>query len=525
MVVQSNSILILPEQGLFKECCAVLREALLPSVSFMGAFSYILQVVFKNDFLGLVPYFLLMILAVCSFSFLRTNFFSSLNGVDVSLGLLSFAIAAHVIVGLIFRNYSLFDGRHALLYVGGLGIYLYISRIARDSEIRASLWAIGLVAILISTHWIFEIYTQKLFGKLSYYAGLKNEYLLMRALKDGNNPALYSLSSVFVDPLERANGLMSVYRQTAAVVAMGAFSVVALLYGVGARWSQIALSVFLIVLTIGGSQMAFLSYVFLIPIIIYFLLKNNSPLKLFLKTAVLYSSPVIFLITVSFFSWGKPFVDVVVADKMGRLKNLAFITTAPSGTPQVDHTQLPKTPKIKEPVSKEPANNLVNQQLGINKQAGQKLAFRAEIPIYFHIYYGNLIGFLGYLEHSSVSAIFGEGPKSQVYHRGSDVGLFEFVATAGIPLATLFFVGCIFALFSAWKLLKRDELPQIEKISLIFAIPAIIFSLTSLIHYDVLFRKEIYFFFCLALALVRRVELRESGTCRVVNWEPLYHIL
>jgi hypothetical protein len=126
---------------------------------------------------------------------------------------------------------------------------------------------------------------------------------------------------------------------------------------------------------------------------------------------------------------------------------------------------------------------------------------------WYWVYVNNILGYFDFIGQAPFAMLIGEGPIGYgevLYERGGDVGLLEFIAAYGIPMAIVFFIFCVGAMVRAAKSLKYGGLDENEKMYLVFSFAVLAFILLAFAHYDIFFEKSIIAFFYLALGLVRR---------------------
>jgi len=438
---------------------AILRP--LPLAFLIFPFSFALQVLYQNERFGLIPYGLLfMSIGVFLFKapFERNILWGStgIRYLDIFVGLFLLSSTTHVVFGIALGGYASTEGaRLFLIYVVGGWIYCYFSRYAEETEIRAVMVAITIASIVVGLHWVYETYTKMILLEVSEFQKLSISYTKMR-----QGDGVDDLNLAGVGTQYRAYGLVENHTTTGATVAIGAFAILALFPYLSLNRRLLLLSAFLIVLSIGQATTAWISYVFLMPLLLA-LAEDDVKARTILAKIALYTVLGFVAILIPVLSLEEPrnlFLSIVDLFSL----QFSFIFNFDS--------------------------------------SGETLSW-------FWLYVDHAIKLADFFSMKPFVMLIGEGPVGYgevFYGRGGDVAVLEFIAAYGIPMTILFFASCMGALMHVAKSRKCATLNRNETMYLVFGFAVLAFLLLSLAHYDTLFKKSVIVCFYLALGLIRR---------------------
>lgn len=434
----------------------------IPLAFLVFPFAFAIQVLAQNEYLGLIPYGLLIISAVGIF--LKSAYSKKIRwgvqgvrNLDFFCNFFLVFTSIHIAMGILLGGYTLVEaGRLLLIYVGSGWIYFYISRYAREAEIRTVMLVIAIAAIIIGLDWVYETYTKMILHEISEFQRLAYEYSKIR-----NNFSDEEMNTSALGTQYRAHGLLGGYPYTGSIVAIGAFAMLALFPYATRYQKNLLLGAFFLVLSIGLATTVWIAYVLICPFLLGLSEKKTGEIRRILARIIVY------------ISFGLPILIVV-------LMSMEAIRPILQNTFDLLSLQFA---------------SIINFD-----------ATSGELS-WFWLYFDNLRSYSDFLMDNPFAVLVGEGIIGYgdvTYARGGDVALLEFAAAYGIPTVILFFATCISASMRAVRSLKNGMLNETQKTYLLFSFATLVFLILSLSHYNILFNKAIIVFFYLALGLIRR---------------------
>ena len=422
-------------------------------------FSWAMQVLIGNVAVGLVPYALLLMSAawVSAKKMYRKKSqygIRGINSLDLFIGVFLLFSSCHALLAITFGGYSISDGlRFFLVYVVTAWVYFYISRYARESEIRMVMVVIAIATVIVSIEWVYEVYSKLILHAVVGFQQKAAEYQVMRRDIADVRADQLSLSSAF-----RSYGLFENYTVTGPMVALGAFATLTLFSDAGRGKQLRVLVFFLIVQLVGMATTSLVSYMIILPFVTGFLKPNWNIWKILKQSMVAIMFFLILITAILLMSRGNPITEFIVHNVTLQFDILTRL----------------------------------DESHGIS---------------WLGMYLDNLGWYADFIDKKMIAIFFGEGVLNYgyvTYDRGGDVGLLEFASAYGIPFVVLFLAVCFGALRRSARSMKHDGMSKKQKMYMLFSFSAIAFCMLSLLHYDILFVKSVLVMFYLALGLVRR---------------------
>lgn len=438
------------------------NQKILPIFFIFLTISWPLQVIFKLEAIGAVPYVFLL----AGLFLTRINKKPNKLGIDIldaSLFIAWIIILIHSFVYVTVHEQSLLYQVkwHTILIGSGL-VYLYTSRSITQNGVRNVLWiTIGLTT-LIAAHWLFETYLKVIFHEILSYQLKAAEYAAFR-----NKVSIDQINTANIGLDYRAYGLFDRYTTTAAFIVIGAVSTLWVTYH---SKIEIKISVFLFylfVLFIGMATTALLLFAIIMPIAIALSNKNNSFIKSSLKIS---AYTCIFITSIYFCSFLDNDIGTLIKSRVEILN--------------------------------------IQQKIAMNFSGSNIKVTAGKITTSFPAIYKNETNdYFKRINANPSRFLIGEGVgsgnrnRSNIEHmRGGDVGLFEFIHTFGIPI-TIFLLYSI--TYSLVNIKNHHTKNRDSSRNILLAGFIVIFLLGTLIHYGTFFKKEMLAYFMFALGLIR----------------------
>lgn len=455
---------------------------LLPLAFFIFPFTYAAQVIGENAWYGGVPY--LFIIVSILYNFYRNNYiiwtnFQKLNYMDYFVFIFCTLSLSHIVIGHVFGGVGYeTSGKNVLIFLFSWWIYFYISSRASDREIKLILIAICVSGALIAIYWIFDTYLKIVLGVDGWFQEKAFEYIVLR-----NNFLPDQVNKSVLGGGDRAYGLMNQYAITGAIVAISAFSSIALIRKVEVFKISLILSVYLVVLFIGFSTLSLIIYVLLIPFIAIYLAISSANFTKYMLSFVLTSVVLLslFVSSMQTISGANSILNNRLS-LIGIQQGILFNTRSEK---DVSHNKV--APYEKKLTS------------GMNEPTLDTSALE--------ILKNTLLQYVRYIDEYPTVAIFGEGYSGyngRIFPRGGDIAAFEILVTFGIPASLYFFLVIIISLRKAISALVNNSSHSYKYTYLYFSILTLIFIMLTSVHYNIIFNKYIFALLCLALGINRR---------------------
>jgi hypothetical protein len=438
-------------------------------------FTFAMQVMAQSELVGVIPYVLLTLSA--GFVFIKAALAKKVrwgshgtSGIDFFINFFLLFSAVHIAMGLLVGGEMPREGLRAfLVYVASAWVYFYVSRYAREKEIRAVMLAIAIAAVIVALHWIYATYTRTILEKVTDFQLIMHEYIKLR-----NNFTDDQVNTSVLGTQYRAYGLLDKHTTTGAIVAIGAFGTFALFPRISQNKKMLLLGGFWLALSIGLATTAWISYVLLLPAVLALSeTRCGRAWKILIRFAIYLCIGTVALLVV--FS-SMPITRQILSNSLELLAlQFSFLMNFDPMSDQVS---------------------------------------------WFWLYYNELSAYFQFAIQKPLALVFGEGIYGYgdvTYNRGGDLALLEFVAAYGIPTVLLFFSVVMAALVRSVKALKNPQLTDAQAMYLIFSFAVLVFLVLSLAHYNTLFNKAVIVFLYLALALIRRYGYRLPDGGNVPN--------
>lgn len=414
------------------------------------SFSWSVQVVLLTPIVGSLAY-IPVIPLMLAIPRKRENF--RLNSWHDGVVLLfAVVVFSHAFSSIMTDFSSFLEQGKILLSVGSAClVYFYVSRIASRQELRLAMLAIIISASVFSMFWLYDSYLRTVLGEITWYNFRMLEYILER-----NGFTESNVNTSVVGPQYRSYGLLDKHTTTGAYIAIGSLAYLTIVKRKLWPGNILILIAALTILFIGAGTTALFVSLVLLPIAVILLHYRD-----------LHWPKLLILVSLTLVAW---------------YTLLVILANFPSGI-----------------------GTLVSDRLGL---AGMQFHFMTNFQAVpyaapgggtLNVSYPDIavdygVGIVQHLKNRPWVAIFGQGllPNGdENFARGGDLALAEVIVTLGIPLSTIVFIMVADLIFRGLRGFIATEKENEPDTWLLFSSFTGIFLAVSLLHYDVVFKKEL----------------------------------
>lgn len=430
---------------------------------FVFPFTYFLQVVFKNELMGIIPYLLLALTLPKALKQWRANMRARhynlpIDRIDVAIIALILLSTAHIATGYFSGNVALWDTlRCFVIYILSFWAYFYLRNVADISETRGILFAIICAAIIIGLHWVYATYTKMVLRDPGDFARMSYEYVKYRNGFIDDQVNVSHLRGEY-----RSYGLLEKHTSSGAIVAIGGIALLSIL----AAGRKLALSIVVIcaffsILSVGMATTAWASFLLIVPVLMFLADKER-------RWTAAAASAVSMLCVI--------LIGAAILSQTNMGENMRQ-HIAQMGKVQLSYL-------LNFNIS--PDNKDVSFLSLYIREADALVAYFLEHPLYILV--GE--GFMGYA--------------GVHYPRGGDVAFAELLITYGLPVS-IFLLAIIFdSMRRSCLAIRSSTLSSETAALLIFSIGTLCFLLLSLSHYNTFFNKSFFILLPASLGIIRR---------------------
>lgn len=433
---------------------------------FLIPFTYAIQVIFENQYLGVIPYLTLVPIAIRVFNTLNRRKYLIVDGIrrdfTISTPVLTLFVLslAHIFIDYVQGGIVELQAiRLVIIYIFVVVIFFYFAIDDRLDEINGVLCAIGVASLIIGIQWAYSSYYKLVEGDPGWFAKASYEYI-----KHVNG---YSSADVNVSILRaeyRSYGLLDKHTTTGAIVALGGLAAISWLTPKNnIIYAFLASSLFFIFLSVGMATTAWIAYVAIAPLVICLAYRRGI---------VMYLSVVM------------KYIIIII---MGSLAMSYFN----------------KSENLRQHISVLAGNQI---QYIMNLDAARSVSDSSYIS-FVGIYYRYLMAYISHIKNNPMTFIWGEGlPNGSAaqFSRGGDFALIELLVTYGFPASLLLFMAISFSLSRAIFVARDKNTPNENRAVVAFAVGATLFLVISLAHYNTIFNKAVFILLPFLLSLFYR---------------------
>jgi len=429
--------------------------------------SFPLQVSLDNPYIAVLAYFPFLILFsyvtlsnrrwVRELNFADLVFLAAFIYPVIEFGLL--ALLSLQIPDAVFLKYPIIFASAALMYV-------HVRFFATRRSLDYALTAIIVLTFIFSAHWVYESYLRVVDGHVSWYAHKMLGYILRY-----NGIPIDEANLSVVGAEYRSYGLLAKHSFTGAFVGLGflIFAARMTLYSRLARMFIFWMGC--VVLLIGGASLALVGFIFAYIVMLFFI--NHGVLKFFF----LESAASVFLVASS--------VMIMFNSDCYGLGELIINRTKLLATQFRFFTNISQS-------AIDTGQGIISTSFPAIYKAESKNLYKYFIENPSVIFWGD--GFRGIFESE--------------FKRGGDVALSELLVTYGLFGSAFIFYAVIKRYTQMLKCLLRESCTQQEDSHFsLQAIPisCMLFFAATLIHYNIIFQKEMLLVLTIVLAISGRV--------------------
>lgn len=429
-------------------------------------FTYAIQVIFENQYLGVIPYLTLAPIAIEVFKTLNQRKYLIVDGIrrDFSIStpaLILFVLSfAHIFIDYVQGGIVELQAiRLVIIYIFVVVIFFYFAIDDRLDEINGVLCAIGAASLIIGIQWAYSSYDKLVEGDPGWFAKASYEYI-----KHVNSYSSADVNVSILRPEYRSYGLLDKHTTTGAIVALGGLAVISWLAPKNnIIYAFLASALFFIFLSIGMATTAWIAYVAIAPLVVC--LAYRKGISIYLSVVMSY---IIIII-----------MGALVMTYFNKSENLRQYISVLAGT-QIQY--------------------LANLDAARSVQDSSYISFVG-------IYYRYLMAYISHINNNPMVFIWREGlPNGSTtqFSRGGDFALIELLVTYGFPASLLLFMAISFVLSRAFFVVRDKNTPNKNRAVVAFAIGATLFLIISLAHYNTIFNKAVFILLPFLLSLFYR---------------------
>ena len=186
--------------------------------------SFPLQVILSSPLPSLSPYLVILIIIILKkFHQLKKPTYRLKGNITIVITIYAILVFIHAIWQFAFA-FIAFDRMITsfIVYIFPISFYYYFTNHSKEEEIRTVLIAISICGIISGIYFLYDSYSMLINGKISDFSFKMIDYTISR-----KNEAIPNLARI--SPFSRAHGLLEKHTISAAWIAIGGFSMLALL--------------------------------------------------------------------------------------------------------------------------------------------------------------------------------------------------------------------------------------------------------------------------------------------------------